>query len=83
MTLKRKKTVALLIMCVGTLVLILGASAGNYSMPLTVAGLVTASAGLILHLKWVRCPNCGEWLGRGSQKHCKSCGKEIDYSSVE
>lgn len=35
-------------------------------------------AGVAVSLRWWRCPNCGEHLGRGIPKYCPNCGHRLD-----
>jgi hypothetical protein len=42
-------------------------------------GLVMMVAACILTPLWIRCPNCGEWLGNYPGGYCKYCGEKIDW----
>lgn len=46
--------------------------------PLMVSGVVVASACLIPHFLFNKCPHCGKQLGNNEAKCCQHCGKEID-----
>ena len=43
-------------------------------------GLVGIAVGTVLHLRLLRCPVCGAWLGRYPGEHCRDCGKQIPWS---
>ena len=45
---------------------------------LMVSGIVGASACLIPHFLFSKCPHCGKQLGNNEAKCCQHCGKEID-----
>lgn len=45
---------------------------------LMVSGIVVASACLIPHFLFNKCPHCGKQLGNNEAKCCQHCGKEID-----
>ena len=47
---------------------------------MVVSGLAGIAVGTVLHLKLLRCPACGAWLGRYPGEYCRDCGKKIPWS---
>ena len=76
MSLKQKTTLSTLIMIAGMLT----AAVGAYThVAMALIGAAVLFAGLLLHLRWYRCPHCGAFLGRDSiPNFCPSCGVAID-----
>ena len=47
------------------------------SMLLWAVGVVILLVGLVIHLRYYRCPACGKFLGRDAVAHCPHCGYKI------
>ena len=48
---------------------------------LTAVGLLAPLAALVLHGIWMRCPECGAYLGRSPGAYCKNCGGKLDWDA--
>ena len=77
MSLSKKQWIAVGVIAIGiVLVLVTNAASGDHPV-LTILGCFVIVAGLLLHVKLVRCPHCGEWVGKYPGEYCKQCGKEL------
>ena len=47
------------------------------SLLLWAVGVVILLVGLVIHLRYYRCPACGKFLGRDAVAHCPHCGSKI------
>ena len=45
---------------------------------LTFLGLALMCGGLIIKVRFCRCPHCGQFLARSRDESCPWCGKEIN-----
>ena len=75
MTLRQKQRLFLVLYMIGLAILLMDTGIG--AIGLAVLGVVVLVAALILNLMWLRCPECGKWLGRDPGTFCKSCGTQI------
>ena len=76
MSLKEKTRLTTVIMLAGALVGCVGA---YINLTVTLIGAAMMVGGLMLHLRWYRCPHCGASLGRnGIPRFCPNCGETID-----
>ncbi len=54
-------------------------SNGTAALILAVLALALVTALTLLHLRYCRCPHCGQYLGRtGCAEYCPHCGKRLD-----
>ena len=54
-------------------------SNGTAALILAVLALALVTALTLLHLRYWRCPHCGQYLGRtGCAEYCPHCGKRLD-----
>ena len=44
-------------------------------------GVGLVCVGAAIDFAGMRCPHCRAWLGSNPNKRCKSCGREIDFST--
>lgn len=47
------------------------------SLLLWAVGVVILLVGLVIHLRYYRCPACGKFLGRDTVAYCPHCGSKI------
>ena len=71
----RRVLLAILAAAVACLMIGYSPSQGRYWPVAAVLGLLLLYA--IIHFLFLRCPHCGEWLGRYSGKLCRRCGRPI------
>ena len=76
MSLRKKQYVIIVVLGTGLLTAILKAET-----ILGAAGLCLSAAGIILDVVWIRCPQCGTWLGKYPGDYCSSCGARIDWKN--
>lgn len=67
------------IMTAGVLLFMLAAGANNARQGISLLAALVVFAGLLLHMRLIRCPHCGEWVGKHPGEHCKHCGKELPW----
>lgn len=77
MTLRQKKKLLPVLYMIGLAVLLMDTGIG--SVGLAVLGVVLLAVALPLNLVWMRCPECGKWLGRDLGNFCKTCGAQIPW----
>lgn len=74
MTLRQKWRFTEILAIIGLIVLLMSAVIG-----LIMPSIVLMVLAMILNLVWLRCPECGKWLGRDPGNFCKSCGTQIPW----
>ena len=79
MSLRNKERLILLTGIVGALVLLTGRSASN--MVLSGLGLALLLGAMVLYLRLLRCPHCGEQLTGSKETFCKCCGKPVKWDA--
>ena len=72
---KTANLIFLIALVTGAVISGIGSSGGPQW--LTFLGLALMCGGLIIKVRFFRCPHCGQFLGRSSGKYCQWCGKEI------
>lgn len=75
MTLRKRRRIAMIILLAGVVLALLGTDTGG--VWLTIPGMALLLGGLALDAVWIRCPQCGRWLGWNTGAHCPACGTEI------
>lgn len=65
----------MMILLAGVVLALLGTDTGG--VWLTIPGMALLLGGLALDAVWIRCPQCGRWLGWNTGAHCPACGTEI------
>lgn len=75
MTLQQKQWLILLVTVVSLILMLWHPTIG-----VMIVGLVLLWAAIILTLVWLRCPECGKWLGRDPGDYCKMCGAKIPWN---
>lgn len=85
MSLRQKKYTVIAVMVGVPALLLLAVSTGllDYAGAevITAAAILAVAAGVVLSLRWMRCPHCGSWLERNDGQYCRHCGKEIDWDT--
>jgi len=80
MTLHQKNWLCVGVIAVGIFLFLLASNALNARGALSVLAALVVFAGLLLHMKLVRCPHCGEWVGKHPGEYCKHCGKALHWN---
>ena len=80
MSLNNKLWLVAGVMAAGIFLVLLDSAASNARQGLSILGCLVIGAGLILHIKWVRCPHCGAWVGKYPGEFCKNCGKKLPWN---
>ena len=76
MTPKTANTIFIICLLAGALVSGVGSS--NQTTWLTYLGLAMMCIGLVIRVKFFRCPHCGGYLDRGRRQYCPYCGKNLN-----
>ena len=74
MSLRQKQILDLLIVGLGLLLVFLWPEGPGLAV-----GLLVLVAGLILNVVWIRCPECGTWLGKAPGDYCHLCGAKLNW----
>lgn len=75
MTLRQKQWVMLFTAVAGMILALIRAG-----FALTLLGVALILGAGVLNLIWMRCPQCGMWLGQYPGDYCKSCGDKIPWN---
>ncbi len=75
MTLRQKQWAMLFAGIAGLILALIQAGFGW-----TLLGVTLILGAGILNLVWMRCPECGAWLGQYPGDYCKSCGATIPWN---
>lgn len=78
LTLKQRRQIIVGIGIVALLLLVLGRLSPNGGAA-EIAGALCIGADVLISLLWLRCPNCGDWLGKNSGDYCQRCGEKLDW----
>ena len=79
MTLKQKNWLCVGMMLTGAGGLVLASHAQNAVRLLTALACLIVLGGLLLHMRLVRCPHCGTWVGKFPGDYCKHCGEPLNW----
>ena len=77
LTLRKKRYIIMAVGIVSLLVLVL--SELSDVDWLVFLGLLGITVMCVLAFIWLRCPHCGEWLGKYPGDYCKNCGEKLDW----
>ena len=81
MTLRQRRQTALAIVFSGVVLTVWGTDTGGIWR--MVLGMALLLGGLALDAVWVRCSQCGRWLGWNTGPHCPGCGTAIPWDGDE
>lgn len=77
LTLRKKRYIIMAVGIVSLIVLVLSElSDVNWLFFWGFLGFIVMFA---LDFAWLRCPHCGEWLGKYPGDYCKNCGEKLDW----
>lgn len=76
MKVKTANVVFWIAIAVGAVISGLGSTNGMQAM--SFIGVVLMCAGLMVKLRYCRCPHCGGFIGRSNGGFCQFCGKKIN-----
>lgn len=65
------------IIAIGLGAIISGLGSTNGTQWLAVLGVVIMCGGLMVKIRYCRCPHCGGFIGRSSGEFCQFCGKKL------